>query len=165
MTEGKKKRGRPPLPITTKLERSVEHNIARAILCAEAIMQGRGTKGRRPKHALDQELVEGWADARHRGMKSKQAFVRKFVKCKEGRTASPKDIRKYVKRLDRELRRLESLELSSVARDRDKHAFMAEITAEMRHAQTEVRDLIARADEKSTGAVSEPDAPSTATKE
>ena len=164
MTEGKKKRGRPPLPITTKLTRSVDYNLTHAILLAEAIMQGRGWKGRRPKHALDQELVDGWADARRRGIKSKQAFVRKFVKCKEGRTASPKDIRRYVKRLDRELRRLELLEKSGTALDRDEHTFLAQMSAEIRRAQTEARDLI-RDGEKSTDAVSEPSAPSAATKE
>ena len=135
-------------------------------------MQGRGSKGRRPKHALDQSLVDGWADARRRGKTSKQAFVRrfieheleKFIKRKHGGSASPVEVSCYVKRLDRELRRLASLEKSSVALDRDKHAFMAEITAEIRRAQTEVRDLI-RNGEKSTNAVSEPSALSTATKE
>jgi hypothetical protein len=142
MTEDKKKRGRPPLPITTKLERSVDHHLTSANAALEAIMQGRGRKGRRPKHALDQELVEGWADARRCGKKSKQAFVGKFVKCKEGRTASPKDIRKYVRRLDRELRRLELLEKSGTALDRDEHTFLAQMSAEIRRAQTEARDLI-----------------------
>ena len=158
MTEGKKKkRGRPPLPITTKLERKVEHHVAHAILCVDAIMQGRGLKGRRPKHALDQLLVDGWADARRRGMKSKQAFVRKFVKCKEGRTASPKVMRKYVRRLDRELKRL-----SGITLDPDKHTALAQISAELQRTQIECRDLTAH---DVDGAVSEPDAPSTATRE
>jgi hypothetical protein len=173
MTEGKKKRGRPSLPITTKLERSIEHNIARAILLAEAIMQGRGSKGRRPKHALDQALVEGWADARRRGKKSKQAFMRKFIehelekfiKRKHGGPASPEEVDCYVRRLDRERRRLSSLAPDSTALDRDRRAALAQITAEMRRLQTEARNLIARDGEKSAGAVSEPSALSAATKE
>jgi hypothetical protein len=62
-------------------------------------------QGGRPPDPENQSLVKDWIDANRRGLK-KQAFVRKWFKGKYDRAAKPKDVSKYVRRLDRELMRL-----------------------------------------------------------
>jgi hypothetical protein len=63
----------------------------------------RNRGGRPANRDLDQELAEGWIDAKGLGMK-KQAFVKKWFKGKYGRAAKQKDVWRYVRRLDRQLR-------------------------------------------------------------
>ena len=128
MTEGKKKRGRPPLPRGEHFMR-IERELTLEDI--EWWLANRNQGGRPPKRDLNQELVEGWIAAKRNGMKYKQAFVKKWFKGKHDKAATPEDVSRYVRRLDRELMRLKG---------------------EM---------PVAGAGE-STGAISEPDAPSTA---
>jgi hypothetical protein len=62
--------------------------------------------GRPADRDLNQELVEGWIEAR--GRMSKQAFVRKWFKGKHGRDAELEDVARYERRLNRLLLRPKS---------------------------------------------------------
>jgi hypothetical protein len=113
MTE-RKKRGRPRKPRATEAElNEIVDELTNEIdlpSLQEWLRRRRG--GRRANHDLNQSLVEGWADAKHRGM-SKQAFLRKFVAGiiagKHGRAATSDEVLEkvsgYTRRLDRQLRR------------------------------------------------------------
>jgi hypothetical protein len=66
----------------------------------------RNRGGRPAKRDLNQELAEGWIAAERAGKKNKQAFVKKWFKGKHDKAATPEDVSRYVRRLDRELMRL-----------------------------------------------------------
>jgi hypothetical protein len=126
MTEGKKKRGRPPLSLELKIKRVVDQfvtdlhtglaeiwrvgrsgdRIDRAALTAtmqSRVEAQRNRKGGRPTdHAINLSLREGWIEARRHGMK-KQAFVKKWFKGKYGRAAEPEEVSQYERRLNRQL--------------------------------------------------------------
>ena len=72
MTEGKKKRGRPPGP-PVRIE--YVRPVTREDLEWREATRDRG--GPRADKDLNQSLVDGWIAAKRNGMKNKQAFVKK----------------------------------------------------------------------------------------
>jgi hypothetical protein len=111
----RKKRGRPSgLPFRFRWATSKDDKPTaedEAVVCeltAEDIALWEATRnrgGRPADHALNQALVEVANDARRCGI-SLRASVKRFLKHKLDRGASPDEVSRYERRLNRQLRRL-----------------------------------------------------------
>jgi hypothetical protein len=84
MTEGKKKRGRPPLPVDLKMARELERGLAKVNAMLEAMVEGRelpNPKGGRPPQRDYNELLLAIADHADRHGIPRRTFVRELIRA------------------------------------------------------------------------------------
>jgi hypothetical protein len=105
----RKKRGRPPLSIEHKMVRVLNQGLTKISALLDVMLEDphrieawlQNQKGGRPAdRALNRSLVEGAVDARRRGIKLRD-FVKEFIKCKLDGAATPEEVSRYERQINR----------------------------------------------------------------